>query len=453
MDLVDATIVVVAAPAIVRDLGATPAQLQWVLAAYTFALGSGLITGGRIGDDYGHRRVLLGSLTAFAVASALCALAPTAPLLIGARVLQGVAAGLLVPQTLGIIRSCFDAAGQAKAFGAFGATQSLAAVVGPLLGGFLVIANLGGLGWRTIFWVNLPVAALALLIGLRVLPQSRQPQTTRLDAVGAALAAASVVLVLLPIVQGRDWGWPTWGWVILACGVLLFVAFLAYERRLAAAGGAPILDPALLRNRTFSLGLVASLLFFGGIGGFFLTLSIYLQQGTGRTAWDTGLIMLPYALGSIITSGIGIALGAKLGRQLLVAGALTLAAAHLLTWFLVKDGTDPGTWPLAGALFLGGLGLGLTAPILLSTILAGVPGRSAGTASGVLTSITQFGGAVGIAALGTIYFNTLASNTGAPNTLHAHAFANVLAPWEVACYLIAALLVANLRAQPANGAN
>ena len=307
MDLVDATIVVVAAPAIVRDLGATPAQLQWVLAAYTLALGSGLITGGRIGDDYGHRRVLLGSLTAFAVASALCALAPTAPLLIGARVLQGVAAGLLVPQTLGIIRSCFDAAGQAKAFGAFGATQSLAAVVGPLLGGFLVIANLGGLGWRTIFWVNLPVAALALLIGLRVLPQSRQPQTTRLDAVGAALAAASVVLVLLPIVQGRDWGWPTWGWVILACGVLLFVAFLAYERRLAAAGGAPILDPALLRNRTFSLGLVASLLFFGGIGGFFLTRSIYLQQGTGRTAWDTGLIMLPYALGSIITSGIGIA--------------------------------------------------------------------------------------------------------------------------------------------------
>ena len=124
-----------------------------------------------------------------------------------------------------------------------------------------------------------------------------------------------------------------------------------------------------------------------------------------------------------------------------------------MTWFLVKDGTDPGTWPLAGALFLGGLGLGLTAPILLSTILAGVPGRSAGTASGVLTSITPLGGAIGIAALVTIYFNTLASNTGAPNTLPAHAFANVLAPWEVACYLIAALLVANLRAQPANGAN
>ncbi|GAB3702224.1 MFS transporter [Mariniluteicoccus flavus] len=441
MDLLDVTIVTVAAPHIAADLNASPAQLQWMLAAYTLALGSGLITGGRIGDDYGRRRVFLAALAAFAVASAACALAPTAGALIAVRAVQGLAGGFLVPQVFGIIRSSFEPAAMAKAFGAYGAVQGLASVAGPLIGGALVDADLWGLGWRTIFWINIPVALVALVLGWRVLPDSRAAARSRLDGVGALLAAVGVLLVLLPLVQGRDWGWPTWGWALLAAGVLVLAGFLRYESALARRGGEPVLDPDLLRVRPFVAGLAASVLFFGGLASFFLVVSIYLQAGTGRSAWDTGLVILPYAIGSMLTSGAGVALAARAGRALLLTGSLTLAASQALLWWLVRDGsTTPGYWPLAGAMFLGGLGLGLGAPILVNVVLAGVPGRRAGAAGGVLSTVNQIGGAVGVGVLGTVFFN--AASSAGPATAPAELFGDALAqvmPWQVATYLLAAV--------------
>ncbi|MEV0984723.1 MFS transporter [Brevibacterium sp. NPDC049920] len=441
MDLLDVTIVTVAAPDIAADLNASPAQLQWMLAAYTLALGSGLITGGRIGDDYGRRRVFLAALAAFAVASAACALAPTAGALIAVRAVQGLAGGFMVPQVFGIIRSSFEPAAMAKAFGAYGAVQGLASVAGPLIGGALVDADLWGLGWRTIFWINIPVALVALVMGWWVLPDSRAAARSHLDGVGALLAAVGVLLVLLPLVQGRDWGWPTWGWALLAAGVLVLAGFLRYESALARRGGEPVLDPDLLRVRPFVAGLAASVLFFGGLASFFLVVSIYLQAGTGRSAWDTGLVILPYAIGSMLTSGAGVALAARAGRALLLTGSLTLAASQALLWWLVRDGsTTPGYWPLAGAMFLGGLGLGLGAPILVNVVLAGVPGRRAGAAGGVLSTINQIGGAVGVAVLGTVFFN--AASSAGPATAPAELFGDALAqvmPWQVATYLLAAV--------------
>lgn len=441
MDLLDVTIVTVAAPHIAADLNASPAQLQWMLAAYTLALGSGLITGGRIGDDYGRRRVFLAALAAFAVASAACALAPTAGALIAVRAVQGLAGGFMVPQVFGIIRSSFEPAAMAKAFGAYGAVQGLASVAGPLIGGALVDADLWGLGWRTIFWINIPVALVALVLGWWVLPDSRAAARSRLDGVGALLAAVGVLLVLLPLVQGRDWGWPTWGWALLAAGVLVLAGFLRYESALARRGGEPVLDPDLLRVRPFVAGLAASVLFFGGLASFFLVVSIYLQAGTGRSAWDTGLVILPYAIGAMLTSGAGVALAARAGRALLLTGSLTLAASQALLWWLVRDGsTTPGYWPLAGAMFLGGLGLGLGAPILVNVVLAGVPGRRAGAAGGVLSTVNQIGGAVGVAVLGTVFFN--AASSAGPATAPAELFGDALAqvmPWQVATYLLAAV--------------
>ncbi|AQP51395.1 MFS transporter [Tessaracoccus flavescens] len=440
MDLLDVTIVTVAAPHIAADLNASPAQLQWMLAAYTLALGSGLITGGRIGDDYGRRRVFLAALAAFAIASAACALAPTAGALIAVRAVQGLAGGFMVPQVFGIIRSSFEPAAMAKAFGAYGAVQGLASVAGPLIGGALVDADLAGLGWRTIFWINIPVAVVALVLGWRVLPESRAAAHSRLDVIGALLASVGVLLVLLPLVQGRDWGWPTWGWVLLTAGVLILAGFLRFESALARRGGEPVLAPDLLRVRPFVAGLTASVLFFGGLASFFLVLSIYLQAGTGRSAWDTGLVILPYALGSMLTSGAGVALAARAGRALLVAGSLTLAASQALLWWLVRDGATPGYWPLAAAMFLGGLGLGLAAPILVNVVLAGVPGRRAGAAGGVLSTVNQIGGAVGVAVLGTVFFNA-ASSAGtatAPAELFGDALAQAM-PWQVATYLLAAV--------------
>ncbi len=307
MDLLDATIVSLAAPAIAEDLGASEAALQWTLAGYALAIGAGLITGGRVGDQFGRRRVFLLGLAGFALASAGCALAPTPEALIATRVAQGLAGGLMVPQVFGIIRSSLGPGTRGKALGAYGAVLGLASVAGLLLGGFLVDADLFGLGWRAIFWVNIPVAIVGLVLGARFLPESRAPGGARLDLPGAALAAAAAVLLLLPLVQGRDWGWPWWGFVLLALSVPTAALFVLRERRLIARGGQPILDPALLRVRAFAGGLAVSLLFFGAIGSFFLLLALYLQVGTGRSALDTGLIILPYALGSIVTSGDALA--------------------------------------------------------------------------------------------------------------------------------------------------
>jgi len=219
--------------------------------------------------------------------------------------------------------------------------------------------------------------------------------------------------------------------------------FLAYERALTRRGGQPVLDPALLTVRPFASGLVASVLFFGGLASFFLVLSIYLQAGTGRSAWETGLVILPYAVGSMITSGVGVAFAAQAGRALVVTGALTLAASQGLLWWLVRDGaTAPGYWPMAGVMFLGGLGLGLGAPILVNVVLAGVPVRHAGAAGGVLSTVNQIGGAAGVAVLGTVFFNALVpaagAAPGAPAQPFGHALAQVM-PWQVATYVLAAL--------------
>ncbi|PAM99254.1 MFS transporter [Streptomyces sp. Alain-F2R5] len=442
MDLVDATIVTVAAPAIAREMGASDAQIQWTIAAYTLALGAGLITGGRLGDQFGRKRLFMIGLAGFTVTSALCALAVTPGMLIGMRAAQGLAAGIMVPQVFGVIRASFAPAERAKAFGAYGAVQGLASVAGPLLGGLLVEADLFDLGWRTIFWINVPISILALVVGARALPESRSPSSARLDLVGALLAASGILLLLLPIIQTGAWGWNAASYVLLASGIILLTLFLAYERSLVSRGDEPAFDPALLSIRAFAIGLGASLLFFGGIGSFFLTLSVYLQAGTGRSAWETGLVILPYALGSVATSGVGVALAARAGRALLITGSLTIAASQLALLAVIRDGSAPGYWLLALALFIGGLGLGLAAPVLVNVVLAGVRGRNAGAAGGVLSTVNQIGGAIGIAVLGTIFFAAVDEpTTGAPGPAdYGHALSIVLVISAV-LYLAAGLVM------------
>ncbi|MFF6808963.1 MFS transporter [Streptomyces sp. NPDC012403] len=442
LDLLDATIVTVAAPAIARDLRAGDAQIQWTIAAYVLALGAGLVTGGRLGDQYGRKRLFMTGLGGFMITSALCALAAGPGMLIGMRAVQGLTAGVMVPQVFGIIRASFAPGERAKAFGAYGAVQGLASVAGPLLGGLLIDADLFGLGWRTIFWINVPVSVLALVIGAKVLPESRSASTARLDLRGALLAASGILLLLLPVIQTETWGWTTGSYALLAAGVVVLALFLTHERRLAGRGGEPVFDPALLRVRAFAAGLGASALFFGGLGAFFLTLSVYLQAGTGRSAWETGLVILPYAFGSIITSGLGVALATRAGRALLITGSLTVAASQSVLRVVVGGSDDPGYWQLALALFIGGLGLGLAAPVLVNVVLAGVPARNAGAAGGVLSTVNQIGGAIGIAALGTVFFGAVTgSTTGAPGPAdHGRAFGLVLVVSAV-LYAVAALVM------------
>ncbi|GAA0954138.1 MFS transporter [Nonomuraea longicatena] len=429
MELLDGTIVSVAAPAIAAELGAGEAALQWLVAGYTLAVGAGLITGGRLGDQYGRRRMFLLGLAGFLVASIGCGLAPDSGTLIAMRVLQGLAGGLMIPQVFGVIRATFAPEARAKALGAYGAVLGVASVAGPLLGGLLVGS---GWGWRSIFWVNVPIAIIGLIVGAKYMPESRVDERQRLDVPGALMSAAAVLLLMLPLVQGRDWGWPWWAFALMVLAVPLGWVFMGRERRLVAQGEQPIFDPGLLRVRAFTGGLAASLLFFGALGSYFLLLSLYLQLGTGRTAMETGLVILPYALASIVTSGIGVQFA---NRAVIVSGSVLLAASQVILLLMIGDGGNPSYWALAVPLTIGGLGLGLTAPSLINVVLAGVPSENAGAAGGVLTTVTQLGNAVGVAILGAVFFSTL----GAENDYGA-ALESIL-PWQVLCYVAAAGLM------------
>ena len=400
--------------------------MQWLIAAYALALGAALITGGRIGDQYGRRRAFLLGLGTFVAASAACALAPSAPILITARVVQGLGAGLLVPQVFGIIRASLEPRHLGAAFGAYGGIQALAAIAGPLLGGLLVAANVWHLRWHAIFWVNVPIGLLTLVVGWRVLPESADRERARLDLLGAAVLALALLAILLPIVQGQSWGWPVFGWVPLGCGLLCLGGFLAYERRVDR----PVLNPMLLRNREFVSGLAASAAFFAGLAAFFLLLSVYLQNGLGHNALAAGLITVPYATGSMVASGMAIKL-ARYGRRLLITGSLVIAASHVLMYLAVTATAAPTWWQIGIPLLIGGLGLGLAAPQLVNVVLTGVPGREAGAAGGVLSTVNQIAGSAGVAALGAVFF---------AHTTIGGGFASTL-PWQAGLYLVSALLM------------
>ncbi len=452
VDLLDATIVIVATPAIDASIGASDAQATWFIAAYALALGSGLITGGRLGDSYGRKRIFLLGVAAFGVTSVLCALAPTSGALVAFRSAQGLAAGIMVPQVFGIIRGSFEPVQRARAFGAYGAVQGLAAVAGPLVGGVLVSADLFGLGWRSIFWINVPICLFAFIVGIRVLPESRAPDRARFDLVGAGLGATGILLLLLPLIQSTSWGW-RWPSVALLIGAVATIgAFVAWERRVSRRGGEPVFDPALLHARAFSVGLVASLLFFAGIGALFLMLSVYLQDGVGRTPLATGLAMAPFAAGMIVTSSIGVSLGARAGRATLIGGSLIVACGFGMLGLVVRDGTDPGYWWLAAGMLVGGLGFGLVVPILVNVILAGVPARNAGSAGGVLSTVNQIAGAGGIAVIATVFFGLVNGSGNGPGLPeYGSAFGDALLGSSL-LYIAAAGVMALLPRAVAEGA-
>lgn len=437
MDLIDSTMLSIAAPIIRADLNSSESALQWMIAGYSLALGTMLITGGRFGDQFGRRRAFLIGLTGSTIATIGSAIAPTIEVLILTRVIQGFFTGIMLPQSLAIIRSTFNGEARAKAFAAYGIVLSLAAVAGPLLGGVLTESNLFGLGWRSIFWVNALIGGLTLLVALKVLPESLEEEHSRLDLIGAVLIGGASALLLLPLIQSNTWGWTSASWTSVGLGVMLLVVFLVYESGIVRRGGIPILDPALLRVRSFSSGLLIAVLFFGVIGAYFLLFSLYLQLGTGRGALETGLIILPYAFGSLLTSGVGVALARRFGRMLLIIGTLTMTAAQIIMLLIVQGGTAPSGWLLALPMFIGGLGIGLAAPILVNVVLAGVPARDAGTAAGMLTTISQIGGATGVAIFGLLFFQTVnAAPTGeALLTVYSKAFAATL-PWQIAAYVI-----------------
>jgi EmrB/QacA subfamily drug resistance transporter len=411
MQLVDVSIVNVAVPSIQRDLGTTYSDVQFVLIGYTLAFASLLVTASRLGDLLDRRRVFLGGMAVFAAASALCGAATSPAMLIWARVLQGLGGALMFPQVLAIIQVVFPPKERGKAFGVVGATIGIATITGPLLGGLLLAWDPAGLQWRSIFYVNLPIAMAALAFGARYLPSSRNPHAVGLDLGGVVLSTTALVAIVYPLTVGREQGWPVWGFVMLAAGLALLAAFVGYEARFGRRGGHPLVPTALFADPAFRPGLGLGLIFFAGLAPFFFALSLYLQVGFGFTPLHAGLTTFPFALGSGFASAASDRLVRRFGRVVLVAGTgILVTAMLLLSWAVRFIGTDLQSWKLWPILVFGGVGLGLFVAPFLSFVLAGIRPANAGAASGVLSTAQQIGGTIGIAVIGIVLFGALGHN-------------------------------------------
>jgi EmrB/QacA subfamily drug resistance transporter len=411
MDLVDATIVNITVPSIQRDLGASYASIQWVIAGYVLAFAVVLITGGRLGDIFGRKRLFLIGTAGFTLSSLLCGLAPSPEVLVASRVLQGAAAALMVPQVLSIIQVSFSPRERGAAYGMYGAVTGLASTAGPLLGGLLIQANLFGLDWRPVFLINLPIGIAAFVAALVVVRESRSPHALRLDPIGVVLVTAALLLVLYPLVQGRELGWPSWTFAAMAASIPAFILFALYERRKTRVDGSPLVELGLFKQRGFVAGMLVGLIFFAGISSFFLVYTLFLQIGMGFTPFDTALIGLPFSLGVVAASGASIKLAPKFGRKVLFAGTLLLAvgmAGLALTVTLAGGGLTG--WHLVPGMLVSGLGMGIVVAPLVDIILAGVPRRDSGSASGVANTTMQIGSALGIAVIGVIFFALLTNH-------------------------------------------
>jgi len=405
MQLLDVSIVNVALPSISADLGASFSTLQLVITAYTLAFACTLITAARLGDLFGRRKVFLLALTAFTVASVLCGSAQSPTELVGARFLQGFTAAMMLAQTLAIITTTFPAEQRGKVFGIYGATIGMATILGPTLGGALISWNVFGLEWRAIFLVNVPFGIIALIFGYRNLLDSRSDSAQRLDVPGVVLSVLGLFLIVYPLAEGRERGWPLWLVLMLIASAPVLVGFVWYQWRRGRANNSPLLDLVVFRDRAFSVGSLMALLFFSCLISFFFTISLTLQAGFGFTALHSGLTTLPFAVGSAIASARSNGIAQRLGSRILMLGAGVFAVGLVaLSVVMQQQGTTPHWLVLAGPLFVAGIGLGLFIAPLQTVILSGVKQDNAGSASGLLPTFQQLGGSVGLAAVGVLFF-------------------------------------------------
>ena len=421
LNILDSTIVNVAAPAIQTDLSMTTASLEWVAAAYTLALAVGLMAGARLGDMFGRKRMLLLGLAGFVVCSALCSFAWSADVLVASRALQGLAAAVLVPQGFGMIRDVFPPHQIGKAFAAMGPAIGLSTVLGPVVAGVLMRLDLLGSGWRALFLINLPIGVFALVLGMQVLPDGAPSHRgLRLDGVGTALLATASFLVVFPLVDGRTQGWPTWMFALLAASVPMLTLFVLQQRTRLRAGRAPLVELSVLRKRSFVSGIVFTLVFFGSIVGFSLTTGLFLQIGLGFTPMHASLYLAAMAVGAFFGAGVGAWASTAVGRPILHVGLAIMAGGSALLFLSIR-GADGGVGfgSLAPGLFVFGLGMGMIFVPLFSIIMGEIDDHEVGSAAGLLESLQQLGAALGVAALGTLFFDGMALEDGGPRAAMA----------------------------------
>lgn len=413
LEVADATIVNTALPQIRAGLNAGPVAMQWIAAAYFLGLGSLLLIGGRLGDIHGYRRVFMIGIAAFVAASCLCGLARTPTELVVARLMQGAAGAVMAPQVMAIVQLLYTPLERVARLAWFGVLGGLAAILGPILGGLLIEADIAGLGWRMIFLINLPIGILALVAAWRFVPALRSPAAIRLDLTGAGIFMVAFACLLGGLIEGPERGWPVPALAALAAGGALVALGWRHARVRERRVGSAVIATALFALPTFFWGLVAIIAFSAATAGFLLVFAVALQSGLGLSALDTALAHMPFGLG--VMAGISV-IGRRwlpvLGRTLLVAGALVLAATGSAVLVRVAGGSvgDPASIAL---LFVAGIGMGMLAGPLPPVIVADVDRAQAGAASATLKTAQQLGGAAGVALVGAAYFSVGGSGAAA----------------------------------------
>ncbi len=437
MELMDASIVNVALPSIEKDFGATGAQLQWMVAGYPLAFAVAMITGSRLGDAFGRKRLFVGGLVAFTVMSAACGLATDASMLVLFRALQGFGAAAMIPQVMSSLQVMYAPHERAKAMGAFAGLAGVATVLGPIVGALLTEADVAGTGWRSVFLVNVPVGIAAVVAAVKVVPESLGDRRPRFDAVGVVLLAGGLLAVLYPLTLGRELGWPAWVFGLVAAGLVGLTVFVRIQQRLEAAGREPLVAVSLYRERSFASGSAFLGLLFVAMSTYFVAMTIYLQAGLGWSVLEAGLVNLPFALTTAVAAGVGVGvLAPRFGRRVLQVGAV-VAALGFLAVALTVHGADASTsaWTFVPSFVVAGLGFGLVVAPIGAFTIANVPVEHAGSASGLFNTTTQLANATGVAVLGTVFFQ-VAQDSG--SQVPAEMFGTGL---QVVLVIGAALLV------------
>jgi MFS family permease len=401
--VLDFFIVNVALTSVQRDLRAGPTAIEWVVAGYGLTFAVLLLAAGRLGDRYGRRRTLGAGVAVFTAASLLCGVAPSAAVLVGARLLQGAGGALISPTVLAFLGVLWTGPARARAVGRYATAMGLAAAGGQLAGGLLLQADVAGLGWRAIFLVDVPVGSALLGLLPRALPELRSGTAAPLDPAGLALATLALIALVLPLVDGREDGWPAWTWVSLGLAPVLSGAFVAVQRRRAV----PLIDPRWFRDRAFRVGTATQFGFWCGQASYFLVLALWLQAGRGLSALGAGLVFSILAAAYLAASLRAAALLARFGRSVVVAGALLLAAGHLATLLAVDGGA--GVAGVVPGLVLAGAGMGLCLAPITATVLASVDPQRAGAVGGLMSTLQQVGNSVGVAVVGLVFFGTAGS--------------------------------------------